>query len=207
MDPKYIVWIHGNRQSRIGVVVAYGQAFVPEYGIVPLKRFHWVNRKLAQSPILQQLLNYAFDETFMTEEGNEPVEYEPFPAYATEERFDSWVIDESLEEVADNEEWVATAEADVRTPVEQLAEEVGDTATAHAILQVLSTGSDEQVTYPFWVEPDMIRPVYKHKGENEPLKIKSAEAQVKRKGWIYANKEETQYYMKIFVRYLPQQKS
>jgi hypothetical protein len=198
IDPKYIVWIHGNRQSRIGVVVAYGQAFVPEYGIVPLKRFRWVNRKLAQSPKLQELLNDALDQAFVAEEGNEPVEYEPFPAYATEERFDSWAIDESLEEVADNEEWVAMAEADVRTPVEQLAEEVGDTATAHAILQVLSIGTDEQVVYPFGVESEMIRPVYKHKGENEPLKVKSAEDQVNQRRWRYATRDETQYYLKTF---------
>lgn len=198
IDPKYIVWIHGNRQSRIGVVVAYGQAFVPEYGIVPLKRFRWVNRKLAQSPKLQGLLNDAFDETFMAEEGHEPVEYEPAPAYATEERFDNWAIDESLEEVAENEDWIAIAEADVRTPVEQLAEEVGDIATAHAILQVLSTGTDEQVIYPFWVEPEMVRPVYKHKRKNEPLKVKSVEDQVKRKGWRYATRAETVYYTQTF---------
>lgn len=200
IDSKYIVWIEGNRQSRIGVVVAYGQAFVPEYGIVPLKRFRWVNRKLAQSPELQRLLNDAFDLAFVAEEGHEPVEYEPAPAYATEERFDSWAIDESLEEVADNEELVAGAEEDVRTPVEQLAEEVGDIATAHAILQVLSTGADEQVIYPLWVEPAMIRPVYKHTGENEPLKVKSAEDQVKRKGWRYATKEEVQEYLRICRR-------
>lgn len=198
IDPKYIVWIEGNRQSRIGVVVAYGQAFVPEYGIVPMKLFRWVNRKLAQSPKLQRLLNDAFDLAFMAEEGNAPVEYDPAPAYAAEERFDSWAIDESLEEVADREEWIAIAEADVRTPVEQLAEEVGDTATAHAILQVLSTGADEQAIYPFWVEPEMIRPVYKHKGENEPLKVRSAEDQVKRRGWRYATKDEVHGYLRTF---------
>ena len=197
IDPKYIVWIHGNRQSRIGVVVAYGQAFVPEYGIVPMKRFRWVDRKLAQSLELQQLLNDAFNLAFMAEEGHEPVEYEPAPAYATEERFDSWVIDESLEEVADNEEWVAIAEADVRTPVEQLAEEVGDTATAHAILQVLSTGTDEQIIYPFWVELEMIRPVYKYRGENEPLKMRSTEDQINRRGWRYATKGEVQEYLRV----------
>ena len=197
IDPKYIVWIHGNRQSRIGVVVAYGQAFVPEYGIVPLKRFRWVDRKLAQSLQLQQLLNDAFDLAFISEEGNAPVVYEPAPAYPTEERFDSWAIDESLEEVADNEEWVAIAEADVRTPVEQLTEEVGDAATAHTILQVLSTGKDDQTIYPFWVEPEMIRPVYKHKGENEPLKVKSAD-DVMRRRWRYATSEEVQEYIKTF---------
>ena len=197
IDPKYIVWIEGNRQSRIGVVVAYGQAFVPEYGIVPMKRFHWVDRKLAQSLQLQQLLNDAFDLAFMVEERHEPVEYEPAPAYATEERFDSWAIDEPLEEIADNEEWIAIAEADVRTPAEQLAEEVGDTATAHAILQVLSTGDDDQAIYPFWVEPEMIRPVYKHKGENEPLRVKSAEDQVKGRGWRYAKREEVQEYLHV----------
>ena len=198
IDPKYIVWIHGNRQSRIGVVIAYGQAFVPEYGIVPMKRFRWVNRKLAESPALQKLLNDAFDQVFEAEEGSESLEYEPFPPYATEERFDSWAIDESLEEVADNEELIAIAEADVRTPVEQLAEEVGDTATAHAILQVLSTGEDDQVIYPFRVEPEMIRPAYKHKRENEPLKVRSAEDQVRRKGWRYATRAETQEYLSIY---------
>jgi len=197
IEAKYIVWIHGNRQSRIGVVVAYGQAFVPEYGIVPMKRFRWVNRKLAQSLGLQQLLNDAFDQAFMAEEGRKPVEYEPAPAYATEARFDSWAIDEPLEEVADNEEWVAVAEADVRTPVEQLTEELGDTATAHAILQVLSIGDDDQVIYPFWVEPEMIRPVYRHKGENDPLRVKSAEDQVNRRGWRYATREEVQEYLRI----------
>lgn len=200
INPKYIVWIEGNRQSCIGVVVAYGQAFVPEYGVVPMKRFRWVDCKLAQSLQLQQLLNEAFDLAFMAEEGHEPVEYEPFPAYATEERFDSWAIDESLEQVADNEVWVAIAEDDVRTPVEQLAEEVGDIATAHAILQILSTGEDDQAIYPLWVEPEMIRPAYRHKGENTSLMVRSTEDQVMRRRWRYATKEETQYYLRVYQK-------
>ena len=195
---KYIVWIHGNTQSRIGVIVEYGKAFVPEYGIVPLKRFRWVNRKLAQSPELQRLLNDAFDQVFIAEEGNEPVEYEPAPAYATEERFDSWAIDEPLDEGIENEELFEIAEKDARTPLEQLTEEVGDSATAHAILQVLAIGEDEQTIYPYFVETDLIRPVYKRKGENEPLKVKSAEDQVKKRGWKYAKREETLYYLKTF---------
>lgn len=198
IDPKYIVWIHGNTQSRIGVIVEYGKAFVPEYGIVPLKRFRWVNRKLAQSPELQRLLNDAFDQVFIAEEGNEPVEYEPAPVYATEERFDSWAIDEPLDEGIETEELFDMAEKDVRTPLEQLTEEVGDSATAHAILQVLATGEDDQTIYPYFVETDIIRPVYKRKGESDPLKVKSAEDQVKRRGWRYATRDQTQYYLKTF---------
>jgi hypothetical protein len=200
IDPKYIVWIHGNTQSRIGVIVEYGKAFVPEYGIVPLKRFRWVNRKLAQSPKLQRLLNDAFDQAFIAEEGTAPVEYEPAPPYATDERFDTWAIDESLDEDIEAEELFDVAEKDVRTPLEQLTEEVGDSATAHAILQVLATGEDDQAIYPYFVETDLIRPVYKRKGENDPLKVKSAEDQVKKRGWKYANREETLYYLKTFRR-------
>ena len=64
IDPKHIVWITGRTQSRIGVICAYGQAFVPEYGVLPLKNFRWANRKLARSPGMQQLLNDALDEAF-----------------------------------------------------------------------------------------------------------------------------------------------
>ena len=66
IQPKHLVWITGRTQSRIGVICGYGQAFVPEYGIVPLKNFRWLDRKLVQPP-LQRLLNDAMDEAFDVE--------------------------------------------------------------------------------------------------------------------------------------------
>ena len=203
IDPKYIVWIEGNTQSRMGVIVAYGKAFVPEYGIVPLKRFRWVNRKLAESSALQQQLNDEFDKAFEAEANAEPVEYDSAPLYSTDARFDSWVMDEPLEEVVEREELFAVAEDDVRTPVEQLTEEVGDAATAHAILQVLAMGEDDGSIYPYFIETELIRPVYKRKGEHEPLKVKSAADQAKRRGWRYATREETQSYVQTFRKSPP----
>ena len=206
IDPKRIVWIHGNTQSRIGVIVEYGKAFVPEYGVIPLKNFRWVKRSLATAKQFQQLLAAEFDREFEAEARVTPVEYAPEPPYSTNARFDTWAIDEPLDEGVESEELFVVAEKDVRTPLEQLTQEVGDVVTAHAIMQVLSTGEDDQTVYPYFVETDLIKPVYRHKGENDPLRVKSAEDQVKKRRWRYANREEMQYYMKTFRRSPSRQK-
>ncbi len=197
IDAKYIVWIEGNTQARIGVIVAYGQAFVPEYGIVPMKRFRWVNRRLAESPQLQKLLNDAFDQAFETQEGSEPVEYAPAPPYGTEERYADWPQEEFWEEDWESEELMALAEGDVQTPLEQLTEELGDPEKAEDVWRVLAS-DDHQRFFAYDVEVGTVQPVYRYTDTDEPLRVKSPAAQVTGDKWKYAKKEEAQAYIQRF---------
>lgn len=206
IEAKHIVWIQGNTQSRIGVIVEYGKAFVPEYGIVPLKRFRWVNRKLAESPQLQELLNDAFDQAFEAEEGSEPVEYDPAPPYSTNERYDAWPEENFWEENLEQEELMALAEGDVLTPVEQLTEELGDPDKAEEVWSVLAE-EDQRSFFAYAVEVGTVRPVYRYQGEDKPLRVKSPEAQVGGQRWEFAKKEETQAYAQTFRNLKRQKKS
>ena len=177
--------------------MGYAQAFVPEYGIVPMKRFRWVNRKLAESPQLQEFLNDALDQAFEAEEGREPVEYDPAPPYSTNERYDAWPEENSWEENLEQEEVMALAEGDVLTPVEQLTEELGDPDKAEAVWSVLAD-EDHRSFFAYTVEVSTVRPVYRYQGEDKPLRIKSPAAQVGGQRWEYAGKQEVQQYAHTF---------
>ena len=201
---KQVVWIEGNTQCRIGVVVAYGKAFVPEYSIVPLKRFRWASRKFAESPRVQMLLNDALDQAFETEEGHNPVEYDPAPPYGTEGRFDNWAQEEFGDDNLEREELMILAEGDVQTPLEQLTEELGDPDRAEDVWRVLAT-DDHQSFFAYPVDVDRVQPVYRYDGEDKPLRIKSPTAQVEGQKWTYTNREEAQKYRDTFR--VPGQKS
>lgn len=202
IDPKYIVWITGRTQSRIGVIVGGGEAFVPEYGFIPLKHFRWVKRQLAASARVQQVLNDELDKAFELEAKGAPVEYDPAPSYSPKDRFD----DEGGEwkeidgEVVDREVALAVAEGDAMTLVEQLAEELGD---AEAALAIAQTPEIEEWYYkrpPLagYVQPEMMRPVYLHEGAQSPLRVKSVQEQIEGEKWRYATKAEMIEYIKAF---------
>lgn len=96
IEPKHLVWVHGNQQSRIGVISEWSVAFVPEYGEVPLipGRFHWVDRELSERPQFQALLSDALDAAFEQEADQSPPEYDPVPRYLDTKRYD-----ETFEEI------------------------------------------------------------------------------------------------------------
>ena len=134
IDPKHIVWITGRTQSRIGMICAYGQAFVPEYGVLPLKNFRWVNRKLARSPTLQRFLNDALDAAFEAEAHAAPPEYEAEPGWTPEACFDNqadWFWEQTEAERMGNDAALAVADRNTLTLAEQLAEEIGDLGGSH----------------------------------------------------------------------------
>lgn len=196
IEPKYIVWVQGNTQSRMGVIVAYGQAFVPEYGIVPMKHFRWVNRKLAESDQVQKVLNDALDQAFEAEEGSEPVEYDPAPPYLTADRYTEggWADEES-------EEWgsataLAQAEQDATSLIEQLTQELGDAEAAVAIAQTpdIEDWYVRPSSLPSATSAEMVRPAYLYTGDDAPLSVRSVEDQVAGKGFRYAGKAEAQEY-------------
>ena len=202
IDPKYIVWITGRTQSRIGVIVGYNEAFVPEYGIVLLKNFRWVNRKFATSPGVQNVFNDELDKAFVAESKGVPVEYDPAPSYTPEDRFDDESADwqQTDEDAVDNEVVLAVAEGDAMTLIEQLTEELGDAEAALAIAQTPEIEDWYYKRPPLagYVQPERIRPVYLYKGEQSPLKVKSVQEQMERKKWRYATKEETAEYIRTF---------
>lgn len=202
IDPKYIVWITGRTQSRIGVIVGYNEAFVPEYGIVPLKNFRWVNRKFAALPGVQNVLNDELDKAFEIEVEGVPVEYDPAPRYTPEERFDEEAAEwqQTDADAVDNEVALAMAEGDVMTLVEQLTEELGDAEAALAIAQTPEIEDWYYKRPPMtgYVQPEIMRPVYLYKGEQSPLKVKSVQEQIDGKKWRYATKVETMEYIKTF---------
>ena len=202
IDPKHIVWITGKTQSRIGVICGWGEAFVPEYGVVPLKNFRWVNRRLATSPGLQELLNDELDKAFEAEAEATPLAYDPAPPYGPDERFDGeeWFWQQSTEETVAIEGALAAAERDALTLVEQLAEEIGDVETALEVAQMpeIEDWYFKRPPLPSYSQPEMMRPVYKHKGENAPLMVKSVEDQVEDRRFRYATKTETDEYIRTF---------
>lgn len=201
IDPKYIVWIEGNTQCRIGVVVEYGKALVPAYGIVPLKNFRWVKRTLAQSKKVQQYVADALDMAFIEEADATPVEYDPAPDYDTKARFeesDIWA--QTGEETWWNEAAQGLTNFDAVAVVEQLYDEVDDVTAALEIADL------PEVEEWFWKRPPdpspyqlaTIKPVYKYTGEQGPLMVKSAKEQVEGAKFRYATKAETTAYMEKF---------
>lgn len=202
IDQQHLVWITGNTQSRIGVIVGYNEAFVPAYGIVPLKRFRWVNKKLASSPVLQRMLNDELDKAFEEEANQVPVEYDPAPFYTPENRFDYenpyW--EQTEEEAIMQEAAFALAERDTLTLVEQLTNEIGDVETALAIAQMpeIEEWYYKRPPTPLDNLPEMMRPVYKYKDENSALMVKSVEEQLEDKRFHYATKEEAAEYICTF---------
>ena len=202
IDPKYIVWITGKTQSRIGVICGRNEAFVPEYGVVPLKNFRWVNRKLATSPGLQRLLNDELDKAFEAEAEKTPLEYDPAPAYTPEDRFDGdeWFWEQTAEERVEAEVALASAERDVMTLVEQLAGEVEDMEAALAVAQTPEVDDwfTKRPPVAGYVQSGTMKPVYLYKGEQSPLKVKSVEDQLEGRRWRYATREEAQEYIRIF---------
>jgi len=200
IDPKYIVWITGRTQSRIGVIVGGGEAFVPEYGFIPLKNFRWVKQQLAASAWVQKVLNDELDKAFEREAKGAPVEYDPAPSYSPEDRFDDegreWQATD--DDSVDKEVALAVAEGDVMTLVEQLTEELGDAEAALAIAQTpeIEEWYHKRPPLAGYVPPEMMRPVYMHKGEQSPLTVKSVQEQIEGKKWRYATKEETAEYIR-----------
>ncbi len=196
IEPKYIVWVQGNTQSRMGVIVTYGQAFVPEYGIVPLKRFRWVDRRLAESAQVQKVLNDALDQEFEVEEASEPVEYDPAPPYLSADRYTEggWV-DEEREECGSATAF-AQAEQDATSLIEQLTQELGDPEAAVTIAQTPDI-DDWYVRPPSLPSPtpaETVRPAYLYTGDDAPLRVRSAEDQVAGQGFRFAGQAETQEY-------------
>ncbi|MEM7133211.1 MAG: hypothetical protein AAF702_43325 [Chloroflexota bacterium] len=204
IDPKHLVWIHGNHQSRIGVISEWEVAFVPEYGEVPLKpgQFHWMNRRLAESPQFQATLSDALDAVFEEEADQSPPEYEPAPPYLYRNRQDP---DEDFEEIQDMEKhqqgFLLQAGFDTlsSTLVDDLLQETDDVAVA-AIVQI------EDTPHYHRRPPNMlsvlsrehVRPAYLHRGKDSPLRIKTALAQIEGMDWRDVTKEEVEEYIATF---------
>ena len=204
IDPIHIVWITDRTQSRIGVICAYGQAFVPEYGVLPLKNFRWVNRRLARSPALQRLLYDALDDAFETEADATPVEYDAEPGWTPDERFDNqadWFWEQTEEERMASDAALAEAEQDTLTLAEQLAEEIGDWDAALTVAQAPDVEGwyHRRPPLPGSVLAETMRPAYKHRGGDSPLMVRSVEDQFEGKGWRYATKEEAAAYAQTFL--------
>lgn len=202
IDPKKIVWITGRTQSRIGVIVQAGNVLVPEYGLVPLKNFRWVRRKLATAPAIQQALCEEIDKEFEAEADAIPVEYESAPKTNTLDRYEEeagfW--DKSRADDIATESSHEILERDVLTLVEQLSEEIDDldTALEIAMLPEIEDWYYKRPPILMPAQSDRIRPVYKHKGDNSPLMVKSAKDQIAGKGFRFANREETLEYIQVF---------
>lgn len=138
IDPKHIVWIHGNQQSRIGVISEFSVAYVPNYGEAPLipGRFHWVDRRLAENPQFQVNLSDALDAAFEREAEQSPLEYDPAPPYLYPD--DS---DEDFEEIQAHEEHqrsqIMQAALDDLSPTlfDDLLQETEDVAAVGVIAQ------------------------------------------------------------------------
>ncbi len=202
IDPKHIVWITGRTQSRIGVICGWNQALVPEYGVIALKNFRWVNRKLATAPAFQELLNDELDKAFEAEVEATPVEYDPAPTYRPGERFDDeeWFWQQTEAEAISSEAALAAAERDALTLVEQLVAETEDMETAVAIAQMPEI-EDWYVKRPPLVsynQPERMRPVYQYAGEKAPLMVKSVEEQMEGQRFRYATQAEAADYVRTF---------
>jgi hypothetical protein len=178
------------------------RTFVPEYGVIPFRNFRWVNRKLAISPDLQWLLNDELDKAFEAEADASQFEYDPAPPYSADERFDDeeWFWQQTTEGIVETETALIAAERDVMTLVEQLAEEVDDVETALAVAQTpeIEDWYAKRPPIPGYVVSAMMKPVFMHKGEKSPLRVKSVEDQLERRRWRYATRAEVQQYISIF---------
>ncbi len=202
INPKKIVWITGRTQSRMGVIVEAGKALVPEYGLVPLKNFRWVKRRLATAPSIQKGLIEEIDKQFEAEADATPVEYESAPSYTIQDRYEEengfWEKSKA-DEIA-TESAPEIPERNVLTLVEQLTDEVDDLETALEIAQLPEVEGWYYKRPPILVpaQIEKMRPVYKHKGETSPLMVKSVEDQVAGKRFQYATKGEAEEYVRVF---------
>jgi len=203
IQPKHIVWITGRTQSRIGVICGYGQAYVPEYGVLPLKNFRWADRRLAATPGLQRLLNDALDEASEIEAAAEAVEYEPYPAWTPQERFDNradWFWEQTEEERMAGDAALVEAERDTLTLAEQLSEETGEWEAAMAVAQApeVDNWHYKRPQLPHNILAENVRPAYRHVGGESPLMVWSVDSQLSHQGWRYATREETEAYLRVF---------
>lgn len=202
IPPEKIVWITGRTQSRMGVIYEAGKALVPEYGLVPLKNFRWVNRRLATGTQLQQRLIEEIDKSFEGEADATPVEYESAPEYNTLDRYeegeeDFW--DKPIGDEIAGEGGVY--ERDVLTLAERLLDET-DIETALEIADMPEPEEEWSYRGPIaCTQAPMIRPVYRYnqkEGDNGLLEVKSVADQLARRPFRYANREEAQEYVRTY---------
>ena len=176
---------------------------MPEYGVLPLKNFRWVNRKLARSPGMQRLLNDALDEAFEAEADATPVEFDPEPGWAPEERFDNqadWFWEQTEKERMAGDAALAEAERETLTLAEELSEEIGDWDAVMAVAQTpdVEEWCRRNPPLPGNFLAANMRPAYKHRGDDSPLMVRSVKDQIAGKGWRYATKEEAAAYAQAF---------
>ena len=203
IDPKHIVWVTGRTQSRIGVICAYGQAFVPGYGVIALRNFRWVDRRLAHSAALQQYLNDALDEAFEVEARATPVEYSAEPNWLPEDRFDhqaGWFWEQTDSEAQEAQAAIAEAERDTLTLAEQLAEETEDWETALAVAQMpeIEGWYRTRPPLPSHIMAETIRPAYRYCAADAPLMVQSVEDQIDGHAWHYASQAEAEAFRRTF---------
>ena len=190
------------------MICAYGQAFVPEYGVLPLKNFRWVNRKLARSPGMQKLLNDALDEAFEAEADATPVEYEAEPGWTPEEHYDNqadWFWEQTEEEQMVGDAALAEADRDTLTLAEQLSDEIGDWDAVMAVAQTpdVEEWYRKRPPLPGNVLAETMRPAYKYRDGDSPLMVRTVEDLLAGKGWRYATKEEATAYAQTFRKARP----
>jgi hypothetical protein len=203
IDAKHIVWVTGNTQSRLGVIVGFGEVFVPGFGVFELKKFKsfkWVKPRLARSPLLQNYLNDELDKLFEKDCQYAPLEYDPAPPRGADRH---------------EGEWIDTDEYDVNQGMALQAAD-GDMSDAHLLDYYAETGDIETAieiaSYEdleeerFFKRPPIasnvsqtvIRNVYIYKGEREALKVKTPITQIVGGSARPAKKDEAQEYRRVF---------
>ncbi len=192
IDPRHIVWITGNTQSRIGVIREQGKALVPGYGMIPLKNFRWVSRDLASSAIIQEQLGDALDEDFETERNANPVEYEPFPSYLSSLSFGNEPWSRTAQEEDRELASLAVSDYDATVLADDLLEETESVATAVAIANMpdLENWYAKRPKVLRVLNSTNIKPVYKHNGPESPLMILTPDEQLEGKRFRFATEEE-----------------
>lgn len=204
IDPKHIIWMTGNTQSRIGVISEWEKVFIPDYGIIRLQNFRWVNRSLAVNPQFQDLLATHLDAAFAEEAGSTPVEYNSSPASDPEERLDNgqWFWQQADEEAWASETLAALPTTASQSLIEMLAQETESVVT---VVDVATWENPERESY-FRCPPnnakeygDNVRPAYLHKGPESPLKVRPPDQQREDDRWRYAERADVDAYRQTFI--------
>lgn len=204
IEAKHLVWVTGKMQSRIGIIWGWGQVYVPEFGVMPLRDFRWVDRKLAQCPQLQAKLGAYLDAEFEKEADATPVEYEPTSTTNARERLDEsdwfWHQDEA-------DAWQSEASSAIGGEVrDALIETLAyDTESVEAVVDLAQW--EEPVREAHYKRPpnnakefgEKVRPVYLHKGTQTSLKVRTPKAQRDDDRWYFANKDEAAVYRQTFT--------
>lgn len=204
IDPKHIVWMTGNTQSRIGVLSEWEKVFIPEYGVIRLQNFRWVNRSLATSPQFQDLLATHLDMAFIEEADRTPVEYNPTTASDPQDRLDQgqWFWQQADDEARLSETLAALPVTASQGLIDMLAQE---TESVAAVVNVATWEDPDRESY-FKRPPnntkefgENVRPAYLQTGPDSPLKVRTPDQQQQDDRWHYADRADVEAYRQTFV--------